>query len=155
MTWNPNTPGYFAAYTSARLPQRGGVRDRDHVALEDDIEPVECGRPRRDRDVGIAGEVARLALLRVGREIHGPVEHDRRLVARVDQLERFDAERAESVSLLANVVGLADVVGARDVFYVLLAISRACPLLTCDLRLARAAARLGVEVIAVDRAEPA
>jgi hypothetical protein len=50
---------------------------------------------------------------------------------------------------------LADVVGARDVFYVLLAICRACPLLTCDLRLARAAARLGVEVIAVDRAEPA
>ena len=77
------------------------------------------------------------------------------LLARVELLERFDAERAEIVSLLANVVSLADVIGAHDVFYVLLAISRACPLLTCDLRLARAAARLGVEVIAVGRAGPA
>lgn len=76
------------------------------------------------------------------------------LVTTVDQLERFDAERAEIVSLLANVAGLADVIGAHDVFYVLLAISRACPLVTCDMRLARAAARLGVDVIAVDRARP-
>lgn len=70
----------------------------------------------------------------------------------VDQLHRFDAERAEIGSLLPNVVGLADIIGAHDVFYALLAISRDCPLLTGDLRLARSAARLGVEVIAVDRA---
>ena len=80
---------------------------------------------------------------------------DRRdLVATVELLERFDAERAEIVPLLANVAGLADVLGAHDVFYVLLAISHACPLLTCDMRLARAAARLGVEVIAIDRSRP-
>jgi len=78
------------------------------------------------------------------------IDRERLLVA-VDRLERFDAERMEIVSLLPNVVGLTDVIGAHDVFYVLLAISRACPLLTCDLRLARAAARLGVEVIAIDR----
>jgi len=74
------------------------------------------------------------------------------LVTTVDQLARFDAERAEIVPLLANVAGLADVIGAHDVFYVLLAISRRCPLLTCDLRLARAATRLGLEVVAIDRA---
>ena len=72
-----------------------------------------------------------------------------RLLSAVDRLAQLDAERIEIQSLLPNVVGLADVIGAHDVFYVLLSISRACPLLTCDLRLARAAARLGVEVIAV------
>lgn len=77
-----------------------------------------------------------------------------RLLTAVDRLERFDAERVAIVQLLATVVGLADVIGAHDVFYVLLSISRACPLLTCDLRLARAAARLGVEVIAIDRSRP-
>lgn len=76
------------------------------------------------------------------------------LLTAVDQLERFDAERTEIVSLLPNVVGLADVIGAHDVFYVLLAIRRRCPLLTCDMGLARAAARLGVQVIAIDRARP-
>ena len=78
-----------------------------------------------------------------------------RLQVAVDRLERFEAERARIVPLLPNVVGLVDVIGAHDVFYVLLAISRQCPLLTCDLRLARAAKRLGVEVIAIDRARPA
>lgn len=78
-----------------------------------------------------------------------------RLLTAVDQLGRLNAERAEVVSLLPNVVGLADVIGAHDVFYVLLAISRQCPLLTCDLGLARAARRLGVEVIAIDRARSA
>ena len=73
----------------------------------------------------------------------------------VDRLERFDAERLEIVSLLSNVVELVDVFGAHDVFYVLLAMSRDCPLLTCDLSLGRAAARLGVKVIAVDRSRPA
>ena len=73
-----------------------------------------------------------------------------RLSTAVDRLERFDGERLEIVPLLPNVVGLADVLGAHDVFYVLLAISRGCPLLTGDRRLARAAARLGVDVIAVD-----
>lgn len=73
----------------------------------------------------------------------------------VDQLARFDAERVEIVSLLPNVVGLVDVFGAHDVFYVLLAMSRDCPLLTCDLSLGRAAARLGVKVIAIDRSRPA
>jgi len=73
----------------------------------------------------------------------------------IDQLQQFDAQRVEIVSLLPNVVGLVDVFGAHDVFYVLLAMSRDCPLLTCDLRLGRAAARLGVKVIAVDRSRPA
>jgi len=79
---------------------------------------------------------------------HQNIDRDRLLIA-VDRLRRFKAERLAVVSLLPNVVGLADVIGAHDVFYVLLAISRACPLVTCDLRLARAAARLGVEVIAI------
>jgi predicted nucleic acid-binding protein len=74
------------------------------------------------------------------------------LLTFINQLERSDIERVEIVSLLPNVVGLVDVIGAHDVFYVLLAISRQCPLLTCDLRLARAAKRLGVDVIAIDRA---
>jgi len=78
-----------------------------------------------------------------------------RLSLAIDRLERFDAERLEIVSLLPNVVGLVDVIGAHDVFYVLLAISRGCPLVTCDASLARAATRLGVEVIAIDRPRPA
>jgi len=82
------------------------------------------------------------------------LDRDRLLIA-IDRLERFDAERLEIVSLLPNVVGLVDVIGAHDVFYVLLAISRRCPLLTCDARLARAAARLGIEVIAIDRSRSA
>ena len=73
----------------------------------------------------------------------------------VDRLQRFDAERLEIVSLLSNVVGLVNVFGAHDVFYVLLAMSRDCPLLTCDLSLGRAAAAIGVKVIAVDRSRPA
>jgi predicted nucleic acid-binding protein len=76
------------------------------------------------------------------------------LATTVRQLELLRADRARIVPLLANVAGLADVLGAHDVFYVLLAISRACPLLTCDMSLARAAARLGVEVIAIDRTRP-
>ena len=79
----------------------------------------------------------------------------RRFELAVDRLERLDAERLEIVSLLSNVVGLVDVLGAHDVFYVLLAMSRDCPLLTCDLRLGRAAAAIGVKVIAVDRSRPA
>lgn len=79
----------------------------------------------------------------------------RRFELAVDRLERFDAERLEIVSLLSNVVGLVDVFGAHDVFYVLLAMSRDCPLVTCDLSLGRAAARLGVSVVAVDRSRPA
>ena len=73
----------------------------------------------------------------------------------IDQLQQFDAQRVEVVSLLSNVVGLVDIFGAHDVFYVLLAMSRDCPLLTCDMRLGRAAAALGVKVIAVDRSRPA
>ena len=79
----------------------------------------------------------------------------RRFELAVDRLARFDAERLEIVSLLSNVVGLVDVFGAHDVFYVLLAMSRDCPLVTCDLSLGRAAARLGVTVVAVDRSRPA
>lgn len=75
----------------------------------------------------------------------------RRFELAVDRLERFDAERLEIVSFLHGAVGLVDVFGAHDVFYVLLAMSRDCPLVTCDLSLGRAAARLGVKVIAVDR----
>jgi predicted nucleic acid-binding protein len=69
----------------------------------------------------------------------------------VAQLGTFDAERVALKSFLPSVAQLVDVIGSHDVFYVLLAISRRCPLLTCDLRLARAAMRLGVEVIAIDR----
>jgi predicted nucleic acid-binding protein len=69
----------------------------------------------------------------------------------IDQLSRFDAERVALAPFLPNVVQLVDVIGAHDVFYVLLAISRTCPLLTCDMRLARAASRLGIEVVAIDR----
>ena len=77
-----------------------------------------------------------------------------RLHVAVERLQRFDAERIRITPFLPNVAGLADVIGAHDVFYVLLAISRRCPLLTCDLGLARAARRLGVEVIAIDRGRP-
>ena len=80
--------------------------------------------------------------------LHRNIDRDRLLIS-VDRLGRFKAERLAIVPLLPNVVGLVDVIGAHDVFYVLLAISRACPLVTCDHRLARAAGRLGVEVIAV------
>jgi predicted nucleic acid-binding protein len=76
------------------------------------------------------------------------------LAITVGQLELFNAERVKIVPFLPNVAGLADVIGAHDVFYVLLAISRRCPLLTCDRGLARAAERLGVEVIAIDRTPP-
>lgn len=69
----------------------------------------------------------------------------------IDQLSSFDAERIALAPYLPGVVQLVDVIGSHDVFYVLLAISRGCPLLTCDGRLARAAARLGVEVIGIDR----
>ncbi len=90
------------------------------------------------------------------RRLHLQRRLDRqRFQVAVDRLERFDAERLEIVSLLSNVVGLVDVFGAHDVFYVLLAMSRDCPLLTCDLGLGRAAARLGVKVIAIDRSRPA
>ena len=78
-----------------------------------------------------------------------------RLSLTVDRLERFDADRIEITSLLPTVVGLADVIGAHDVFYVLLAISRGCPLLTCDAALARAATRLGVAVFGLDPSRPA
>jgi len=84
----------------------------------------------------------------------GRMDRDRVGIA-VDRLERLDIERLEIVSLLPNVVGLVDVIGAHDVFYVLLAISRQCRLVTCDASLARAAARLGVEVIAIDRSRSA
>lgn len=78
-----------------------------------------------------------------------------RLRLGLDRLQRFQAERVRIVPLLPNVAALLDVFGAHDVFYVLLAISRGCPLLTCDLGLARAAARLGVEVIAIGRGRSA
>jgi predicted nucleic acid-binding protein len=97
-------------------------------------------------DAEVYGTLRRLYL-------QGIIDRDRLRTA-VDRLERFDAERAGIVSLLPNVVGLADVIGAHDVFYVLLAISRRCRLLTCDLGLGRAARRLGVEVIAIDRGRP-
>ena len=78
----------------------------------------------------------------------------RRFELAVDRLEHFDAERLEIVSLLSSAVRLIDVFGAHDVFYVLLAMSRDCRLLTCDLSLGRAAAALGVSVTAIDRSRP-
>ncbi len=71
------------------------------------------------------------------------------LASLVDQIALLDAERMPLRPLLAGVTPLVDVIGAHDVFYVLLAIGRGCPLLTCDLALARAATRFGVEVIAI------
>jgi len=82
--------------------------------------------------------------------LRGLIDRERLGIA-VDLLARFEAERTEIVRLLPNVTALADVVGAHDVFYVLLSISRGCPLLTCDLRLAGAAGRLGIQVLAIDR----
>jgi predicted nucleic acid-binding protein len=67
----------------------------------------------------------------------------------VEQLAAFDAERVALAPFLPSVTQLVDVIGAHDVFYVLLAIGRTARLLTCDLRLARSAARLGVDVIAI------
>lgn len=68
----------------------------------------------------------------------------------VEQLSTFEADRVPILPLLLTVAELADLFGAHDVFYVLLAISRGCPLLTCDRGLARAAARLGVTVVIPD-----
>jgi predicted nucleic acid-binding protein len=98
-------------------------------------------------DAEVYGTLRRLYLRRLLLREH--------LQTAIDQLERFDAQRVEIVSLLPNVFGLVDVLGAHDVFYVLLAMTRSCPLLTCDLSLGRAAAALGVKVIAVDRSRPA
>ena len=73
------------------------------------------------------------------------------LLVAVDQLTRFDAERADVRPSLRAAVRLIENFGGHDVFYVLVAIDRGCPLLTCDLGLARAATAAGLEVIAIDR----
>lgn len=72
------------------------------------------------------------------------------LLEAVDQLALFDAERVEIRSSLRAAVRLIENFGGHDVFYVLLAIDRGCPLLTCDLGLARAATAAGLEVITID-----
>jgi predicted nucleic acid-binding protein len=72
------------------------------------------------------------------------------LLEAVELLTAFDAERADLRPSLRAAVRLIDSFGGHDVFYVLLAIERGCPLLTCDLALARAATAAGLEVIAVD-----
>ena len=71
------------------------------------------------------------------------------LTGAVGQLIRFVAERTEIVSLLPGAIPFADAIGAHDVFYALLALKHDCPLLTCDRRLARAASRSGIEVVAI------
>ena len=72
------------------------------------------------------------------------------LLEAVDKLALFDAERVHIRSSLRAAVRLIENFGGHDVFYVLLAIDRGCPLLTCDLGLARAATAAGLEVIAID-----
>jgi len=72
------------------------------------------------------------------------------LLEAVDQLALFDAERVDIRSSLRAAVRLIENFGGHEVFYVLLAIDRGCPLLTCDLGLARAASAAGLEVIAID-----
>ena len=71
-----------------------------------------------------------------------------RLLEAIDLLSVFDAERADIRPLLRAAVRLADGFGGHDVFYVLVAIDRGCPLVTCDRGLARAATAAGLEVIA-------
>jgi len=88
------------------------------------------------------------ALRRIYRR--GRLDRDRLRTA-IDRLAQFDVERAEIMSLLPHAESLIDIIGGHDVFYVLLAMSRDCPLLTCDVGLGRAAERLGLKVIAVDR----
>lgn len=77
-----------------------------------------------------------------------------RLRTATERLAQLDAERVEIVSLLAHAEALADVLGGHDVFYVLTAMSRACPLLTCDVSLGRAVERLGLRVVAIDPTRP-
>ena len=74
------------------------------------------------------------------------------LLDAVGHLALFDAERVDVRSSLRAAVRLVENFGGHDVFYVLLAIDRGCPLLTCDLGLARAATAAGLEVITIDRA---
>lgn len=73
-----------------------------------------------------------------------------RLRTAIERLAQLDAERVEIVSLLPHAEALADIIGAHDVFYVLVAMSRGCPLLTCDVSLGRATGQLGLSVIAID-----
>lgn len=73
-----------------------------------------------------------------------------RLRTAIERLAQLDAERVEIVSLLHHAEALAEIIGGHDVFYVLAAMSRDCPLLTCDVSLGRAAERLGLTVIAID-----
>jgi predicted nucleic acid-binding protein len=76
------------------------------------------------------------------------------LLEAIDLLAIFDAERVDIRSSLRAAVRLIENFGGHDVFYVLLAIDRGCPLLTCDLGLARAATAVGLEVIAIGSAPP-
>ena len=78
-----------------------------------------------------------------------------RLLEAIDLLALFEAERVDVRTSLRAAVRLIESFGGHDVFYVLVAIDRGCPLLTCDLGLARAATAAGLEVIAIDRTRPA
>ena len=80
--------------------------------------------------------------------LHREIAHDRLLDA-VDLLARFDGQRIDVRPSLRAAARLIDSFGGHDVFYVLLAIERGCPLLTCDRGLARAATAAGLEVIEV------
>lgn len=80
--------------------------------------------------------------------LRGAIQRDALLRA-IDLLVMFDAERLDIRSSLRAAARLIDNFGGHDVFYVLVAIDRGCPLLTCDSGLARAATAAGVEVIAI------
>lgn len=77
----------------------------------------------------------------------GIARHD--LLGAVDLLARFEGERIDVRPSLRAAARLLGSFGGHDVFYVLLAIDRGCPLLICDRGLARAATAAGLEVIAV------
>ncbi len=65
----------------------------------------------------------------------------------LELLGRMTGERVPLAPLLPAAYELYDQVGAHDVFYVVIARARNCPLLTVDRPLARAAQLLGVEVV--------
>lgn len=65
----------------------------------------------------------------------------------LDRVGRMTAEHIPLAPLLGAAYGLYDRVGAHDVFYVVIARARGCPLVTTDRPLATTARAVGVEVI--------
>jgi predicted nucleic acid-binding protein len=76
---------------------------------------------------------------------HGEIERERVPSALV-LLANMAGDRVPLGPLLLGAYELYDRVGAHDVFYVVIARERGCPLLTVDGALARAAEDIGVDV---------